>query len=57
MRKNILVLVGNPRKGGNTDILVNAFIEGTLEAGHRVGKIIYQYQKQRNQGGQKRNIP
>lgn len=42
MRKNILVLVGSPRKDGNTDVLSNAFIEGTLEAGHKVEKITLQ---------------
>ncbi|MBO4396964.1 MAG: flavodoxin family protein, partial [Bacteroidaceae bacterium] len=25
---NILVLSGSPRKGGNTDMLVDAFVEG-----------------------------
>lgn len=39
MKKNILILVGSPRKGGNTDILANAFIEGALKAGHEVEKI------------------
>lgn len=41
-RKNILVLVGSPRKGGNTDIPANAFIEGALEAGHEAEKITLQ---------------
>lgn len=36
MKKNILVLTGSPRKGGNTDLLVEAFKEGALEAGHEV---------------------
>ena len=41
MRKNILVLVGSPRKGGNTDILVNAFLKEALEAGQKVEKITF----------------
>lgn len=45
MRKNILVFVGSPRKGGNTDTLANAFIEGALDAGHEVEKITLQNHK------------
>ncbi len=37
--KNILVVVGSSRKGGNTDTLADAFIQGALEAGHKVEKI------------------
>lgn len=42
MKKNILVLVGSPRKGGNTDFLADAFMEGALENGHTVEKITLQ---------------
>jgi multimeric flavodoxin WrbA len=34
--KKIIVLNGSPRKGGNTDGLVEAFCEGALSAGHEV---------------------
>lgn len=36
MPKNILVLTGSPRKGGNTDKLADAFIAGAQQAGHTV---------------------
>lgn len=38
MKKNILVLTGSPRKGGNSDLLADAFIEGAQSAGHIVNK-------------------
>lgn len=34
MSKNILVLTGSPRKGGNTDKLADSFIAGARQAGH-----------------------
>lgn len=34
--KNTAVLIGSPRKGGNTELLANAFIEGARSVGHRV---------------------
>ena len=39
MKKKITVIVGSPRVGGNTDILVDAFMEGAISAGHQVEKI------------------
>ena len=36
MSKNIVVLSGSPRKGGNTDMLAAAFIEGAQAAGKNV---------------------
>ncbi len=36
MSKNIVVLSGSPRKGGNTDMLAAAFIEGAESAGNYV---------------------
>jgi multimeric flavodoxin WrbA len=31
---NILVLSRSPQKGGNTDLMVNAFVKGTSENHH-----------------------
>lgn len=39
MGKNIVVLIGSPRKNGNTEILANAFIKGAEAAGNQVTKI------------------
>lgn len=39
MGKKILVLAGSPRKGGNSDILCDAFLKGAAEAGHTGEKI------------------
>ncbi|MBU5612990.1 flavodoxin family protein [Geomonas azotofigens] len=36
MSKNILLLTGSPRKGGNTDKLADAFTTGAERAGHTV---------------------
>ena len=38
MGKNILVLTGSPRIGGNSDLMADAFIKGANEAGHEVVK-------------------
>lgn len=38
MSKNILVLTGSPRVGGNSDIMADAFIRGAKAAGHKVNK-------------------
>lgn len=38
MKKNILVLTGSFRKGGNSDLMADAFIEGAAESGHEVIK-------------------
>jgi multimeric flavodoxin WrbA len=34
--KNIVIVTGSPRKGGNTDLLAEAFREGAEQAGHKV---------------------
>ena len=34
--KNILIIVGSGRPGGNTAMLVDAFTRGAEEAGHHV---------------------
>lgn len=39
MGKNILVVHGSPRKGGNSDMLADAFTKGAEEAGHTVTRI------------------
>lgn len=39
MRKNVLVISGSPRKGGNSDVLCDQFIKGAKEAGHSVEKV------------------
>lgn len=38
MSKNILVLTGSPRVGGNSDLLADAFIKGAQAGGHHVIK-------------------
>ncbi|QAT41844.1 flavodoxin family protein [Aminipila luticellarii] len=38
MTKNVLVITGSPRNGGNSDLLADAFIEGAQSAGHTVTK-------------------
>lgn len=38
MGKNILVLTGSPRCGGNSDLMADAFIRGAKIAGHTVTK-------------------
>ena len=38
MPKNILILTGSPRKGGNSDLLAEAFIAGARQAGHTTVK-------------------
>ncbi|WP_446897665.1 flavodoxin family protein [Clostridium sp. LBM24168] len=38
MKKNILVLTVSPRKGGNSDLMADSFIEGAIKSGHKVTK-------------------
>lgn len=45
MSKNILILSASPRKGGNSDLLCDAFAQGAKEAGHTIEKIYVQDQK------------
>lgn len=45
--KNILVISASPHKGGNTDLLADAFVKGATEAGHHVEKI-FLYDKKIN---------
>ncbi len=39
MSKQVLILSGSPRHGGNSDMLCDEFMKGALEAGHKVEKI------------------
>ncbi len=39
MSKTILIISTTPRKGGNSDVLADAFIDGARSAGHNVEKI------------------
>lgn len=38
MAKSVLVVTGSPRRGGNSDMLADAFIKGAIGAGHEVAK-------------------
>ncbi len=37
--KNVLILSGSPRKGGNSDLLCDEFMRGAIESGNNVVKI------------------
>lgn len=37
--KKVLVISSSPRKGGNSDVLCDKFVEGAAETGHQVEKI------------------
>lgn len=37
-KKKVLILSSSPRKGGNSDILCDKFMEGAKAAGHQVEK-------------------
>ncbi len=39
MSKNVLILAGSPRMGGNSDLLCDEFKKGAETAGHKVEKI------------------
>lgn len=39
MSKNVLILSGSPRKGGNSDLLCDEFLKGAQSAGNNVEKI------------------
>lgn len=39
MNKRVLIISGSPRKGGNSDILCDRFMQGAEEAGNTVEKI------------------
>ena len=39
LSKNILIIEGSPRKGGNSDILTDQLIKGAEESNHNTEKI------------------
>ncbi|MGM9797647.1 MAG: flavodoxin family protein [Parabacteroides sp.] len=39
MSKNMLILSSSPRRGGNSDMLCDAFMRGALESGNQVEKV------------------
>lgn len=45
MSKNVLILSASPRKGGNSDLLCDAFAQGAKEAGHTVEKFTSRIRK------------
>ena len=45
MTKKVVVLSGSPRRGGNSDILCDRFVEGAREAGCEVEKIFIRDRK------------
>lgn len=40
MGKNVIILLGSPRKNGNTELLTNEFMRGATESGSHVEKIV-----------------
>ena len=45
MPKKVLIIAGSPRKGGNSDMLCDAFAKGAQAAGHTTEKIYLQDKK------------
>ena len=45
MSKKVLILSGSPRKGGNSDLLCDAFIKGAQESGNQVEKVFIRSKK------------
>lgn len=45
MSKNVLILSGSPRKGGNSDLLCDQFLRGAKEGGNQVEKIFIREKK------------
>lgn len=39
MSKKVLIISSTPRKGGNSDVLCERFMQGAQEAGHQVEKV------------------
>lgn len=45
MSKKVLILSASPRKGGNSDLLCDQFLQGATEAGHEAEKIFLRDKK------------
>lgn len=45
MSKNVLILSGSPRKGGNSDVLCDRFLAGAEQAGNRCEKVFIRDKK------------
>lgn len=45
MRKKVVVLSGSPRRGGNSDLLCDRFVEAARESGNEVEKIFVREKK------------
>ncbi|MDD3795072.1 MAG: flavodoxin family protein [Lachnospiraceae bacterium] len=45
MNKNVLILSGSPRKGGNSDLMCDQFLKGAQESGNQVEKIFLRSKK------------
>ena len=45
MEKNVLILSGSPRKGGNSDLLCDEFMRGAEESGNKAEKIFIRDKK------------
>lgn len=45
MKKKVLVLSSSPRRGGNSDLLCDQFINGSMEAGHNTEKVFLRDKK------------
>lgn len=45
MRKKVLILSGSPRKGGNSDLLCDAFLQGAVDGGNEAEKIFLRDKK------------
>ncbi|MDR2204091.1 MAG: flavodoxin family protein [Nitrososphaerota archaeon] len=61
MVKKVIVLNGGPRVGGNTDMLIDAFVEGAVSVGHIVKQfdlrdMNIKHCKGCQRGGKNRNI-
>lgn len=45
MLKNVLIISASPRRGGNSDLLCDRFMQGALESGHSVEKVFLKDRK------------